>query len=39
MYVGPSEAIKYFKVSRDKLRRWADEGRVKVFKSKGGHRR
>jgi len=39
MYVGPSEATKYFKVSRDTLRRWADEGKVKVYKSKGGHRR
>ena len=39
MYVGPSEAIKYFKVSRDTLQRWANEGRFKVFKSKDGHRR
>jgi len=39
MYVGPSEATKYFKVSRDTLRRWADEGKVKVYKSIGGHRR
>ena len=37
MYVAPKEAQKNYQVSRDTLRRWADEGKIKYEKTNGGH--
>ena len=39
MYVTPKEAQKTFNVSRDTLRRWAIEGKIKYITTQGGHRR
>ncbi len=39
MYVSSKEAIKYYKVSADTLRRWADAGRIRCIKTDGNHRR
>ncbi len=39
MYVMPKEAAKYMHVCEQTLRRWADDGKIKVIKTKAGHRR
>ena len=39
MYATPSEASKHYGVSENALRMWANEGRIKYIKTKGGHRR
>lgn len=39
MYVTPKEAQKYYKVSRDTLRRWADKEKISFKITEGGHRR
>lgn len=39
MYVTPKEASKHYGVSENALRMWANEGRIKYNKTKGGHRR
>jgi len=38
-YVTPKEASKYFNVSDQALRSWANEGRIQCIKTEGGHRR
>ncbi len=38
-YVSPREAIKYFGVSKETLRRWNIDGTIKSIKTNGGHRR
>lgn len=39
MYVKPTEASKFFNVSENALRQWANEGKIKYNTTKGGHRR
>jgi len=39
MYVTPKEAIKYYKVSEQALRSWANTGKIQYYTTKGGHRR
>lgn len=39
MYVKPKEASKYFNVSENALRVWANNGKIKFITTKGGHRR
>ena len=39
MYVTPKEAVKYYNVSDNALRLWANDGRIKYITTKGGHRR
>ena len=39
MYVTPEQASKFFCVSETCLRNWADNGKIKYTKTKGGHRR
>lgn len=39
MYVPTKDAIKYYKVSDNALRTWANNGKIKYIKTKGGHRR
>ena len=34
-----SEVAKYCHVTADTIRKWAESGRIKVFKTPGGHRR
>jgi len=34
-----SEVAKYCHVTADTIRKWADAGRITVFKTPGGHRR
>ena len=38
-YVSPQEASEYYNVSIDTLRKWANEGKIKNIRTKGGHRR
>ena len=38
-YVSPKEAAKILSVSNDTLRRWAQTGKIKTIRTKGGHRR
>jgi excisionase family DNA binding protein len=35
----PSEVAKIFKVKTPTIRRWAKEGKIRYFKTPGGHRR
>lgn len=35
----PKEASEYYNVSKQTLRRWETEGKIKAFKTEGGHRR
>lgn len=37
--VSPQQAAKLLHVSTDTLRRWAEEGKLSVEKTLGGHRR
>jgi predicted site-specific integrase-resolvase len=39
MYVTPNKAAKFYSVSENALRVWANEGRIKFITTKGGHRR
>ena len=39
MYVKPKEASKYFHVSENALRTWANKGKIKFITTQGGHRR
>lgn len=39
LYLNPKEAAKYYNVSCETLRRWADEGKIETTKTEGGHRR
>ena len=39
MYVSPKEASKHFNVSDQALRSWANDGKIKYYTTKGGHRR
>jgi predicted site-specific integrase-resolvase len=39
MYVKPKEASKYFNVSENALRQWANQGKIKYNTTNGGHRR
>ena len=39
MYVTPKEASKYYSVSENALRWWANSGQIKYITTKGGHRR
>jgi predicted site-specific integrase-resolvase len=39
MYVTPKEASKYYNVSENSLRTWANTGKIKYSTTKGGHRR
>ena len=39
MYVKPKEASKYYNVSENALRTWANKGQIKHITTKGGHRR
>lgn len=38
-YVSPKEAIKFFGVSKETLRRWNIDGTIQTIKTNGGHRR
>ena len=38
-YVSSKEARKYYKVSEETLRRWANKGKIKYELTEGGHRR
>jgi predicted site-specific integrase-resolvase len=39
MYVKPHEAAKHYNVSEQALRSWANDGKIKFYTTKGGHRR
>lgn len=39
MYVTPKKASKYYGVSENALRMWANDSQIKYIKTKGGHRR
>ena len=39
MYVEPRKASKYYGVSENAVRMWANKGQIKYTKTKGGHRR
>jgi predicted site-specific integrase-resolvase len=39
MYVTPKAASKYFRVSDNALRIWANKGKIKYITTQGGHRR
>jgi predicted site-specific integrase-resolvase len=39
MYATPKEASKHYEVSTDTLCKWANSGKIKCSKTKGGHRR
>ena len=38
-WVTVKEAARYLGVSEPTLRKWTDEGRIKTFRTPGGHRR
>lgn len=39
IYINPKQASKHFNVTSQTLKRWSENGKIKVYKTKGGHRR